>query len=615
MAKKNENSLTYLQMPLPQNRKQYRMAKRSWTGLNYRQTIDTGALSAEHNISTAEAPYLVPSPAREEVVVKFSASSPRPYPFVYGQSRPIALFGFDDFLIVIGKTRQEEQDDGTLKDSLWIAHLHRDEDANIYTVRLSSIGIDEATSSMTDEEYAEYEEPQRSVVQFNHYVQSDDIINGKYTKRLILLPEKKSMYFDYDELINDEENDTDSHFKMYDLEVKIKEYFNNVPEKDKDGKVITPKRFPPPESADKDCYYRNTYSCEETNYGKDVLHYTQYETEDGGTEQGWKVCVPPSFPNLKYATVHLSRLFGVSDDAVFASGFNDYTNWNMDNSSTYNESNAWCSKTQSNTQADGNFTGIISFQGHVVCFKRDFMHEVYNTKNPFRVQDIFAEGAIDQRTIQDVDGRLIFVSEDGVKLYTGSNPRDIGYNLNIPKFTRAVSGTDGRCYYLYCEDADEVGRLFVYDTMTEQWSEQGIDNRILSFAHNTHGMYMLCDDGYIYKMDTEGYNHKWWFETDLITNETVNIKHIKKMQMFADIGEGAWLDVYFLYDNESFDSLTLAEKEKRLVYKSSGSGQKAIRVKPRKTANYGVKLHVEGEGYVRLYELELFMENGGDLYV
>ena len=44
-------------------------------------------------------------------------------------------------------------------------------------------------------------------------------------------------------------------------------------------------------------------------------------------------------------------------------------------------------------------------------------------------------------------------------------------------------------------------------------------------------------------------------------------------------------------------------------------GQKVIRVKPRKTASYGVKIHVGGTGYVRLYEMELFMETGGDLYV
>ena len=357
----------------------------------------------------------------------------------------------------------------------------------------------------------------------------------------------------------------------------------------------------PPDTASHNYYYRNTKT-------SDV--YKWVDDMSDSENSGWKVSVPPAMPNIKYAAVHLSRLFGVDDDRVYASGYNDYTNWNLDTIDEYNESNAWCSPAQSNTKAGGVFTGITNFQGHIVCFKRDFMHEIYNTKNPFRIQDIYAEGAIDHRTIQDVDGRLIFVSEDDVKIYTGSNPRIIGYYLNMPEYVNAVSGTDGRCYYLYCEDADENKRLFVYDTIAENWSEQAIYDTVLSFAHNKHGMYMLCDDGYIYKMDTGNYRHSWSFETDLITNETVNIKHIKKIQMFADIASGANIKAYILYDDEEFD-----EDTSHLVYSSTGYGQKPIRVKPRQTASYGIKLHIEGYGYVKLYELELFMENGGDLYV
>lgn len=570
MAKKNENKLSYLQMPLPEGRKHYKMAKRSWSGLNYRQTIDTGALSMENNISTLEAPYLVPSQRRISVLDAYT--------------RPIGMFGFDDFLIVIYRN-------GT---SIYVDYITYDADEDKYTTYTGTLQASGATS---EDEYP------RCVVQFNKYIESDDIINGEYTKRLLIFPDKKSMFFELDDLLNDKNNNTDDDFALYPMDVTIKEYYNKTAP------------YLPPTTANRDYYYKNTYKCDETLQGTAIYKYCEYETEDengnkdGGTECGWKISVPPTFPNIKYATVHLSRLFGVSDDSVYTSGFNDYTNWNLDSVDTYNESNAWCSKAQSNTKADGNFTGITNFQGHIVCFKRDFMHEIYNTKNPFRIQDIYAEGAIDHRTIQDVDGRLIFVSEDDVKIYTGSNPRIIGYYLNMSEYINAVSGTDGRCYYLYCEDADENKRLFVYDTIAEHWSEQAIHDTVLSFAHNKHGMYMLCADGYIYKMDTGNYRHSWSFETDLITNETVNIKHIKKIQMFADIASGANIKAYILYDDEEFDETT-----SHLVYESTGYGQKPIRVKPRQTASYGIKLHIEGYGYVKLYELELFMETGGDLY-
>ena len=546
MAKKDENKLSYLQMPLPKGKRHYKMTKRSWSGLNYRQTIDTGALSMENNISTLETPYLVPSQRRISILDDYT--------------RPISMFGFDDFLLVIYRS-------GT---SIYVDYIIYDADEDEYTTYTGTLQNGGASSA---DEYP------RCVVQFNKYIESDDIINGEYIKKLLIFPDKKSMDFEI----------TEDGFTISDMSVLVKEF---TPTGDKNT---------PPDTASHNYYYRNTKT-------SDVYKWVD-DTSDSENSD-WKVSVPPAMPDIKYATVHLSRLFGVSDDSVYASGYNDYTNWNLDTIDEYNESNAWCSKAQSNTKAGGNFTGIANFQGHIVCFKRDFMHEIYNTKNPFRIQDIYAEGAIDHRTIQDVDGKLIFVSEDDVKIYTGSNPRIIGYNLNVSDYVNAVSGTDGRCYYLYCEDADGDKRLFVYDTFVEHWSEQTVNDTVLSFAHNKYGMYMLCADGRIYKMDTSDYEHSWCFETDLITNETVSIKHVKKIQMFADIAAGARIRAYILYDDEEFD-----EDSSHLVYESTGHGQKPIRVKPRKTASYGIKLHIEGYGYVRLYELELFMENGGDLYV
>lgn len=316
-------------------------------------------------------------------------------------------------------------------------------------------------------------------------------------------------------------------------------------------------------------------------------------------------------PTLKHATVHLSRVFGVDDDRVYASGFNDYANWNLDTADEYNESNAWCSPAQANVKADSKFTGITTYQNHVVCFKRNFMHEIYNTKNPFRIQDIYAEGTIDNRTIQDVDGRLIFVSDDNVKIYTGSNPKIISYNLNIPKYDTAFSGQDGRNYYLYVKSGTE-GHFFVYDTMIDEWSERDATEygEIKGFANNSQGVYMFTTNN-IYKLNTSDFaGQEWAFETDLMTNQTVDIKHIKKLQMLGDFVD-CDLDVYILYDDEEFN----AETSHKVYSRTALNGKKPIRVKPRMTAHYGFKLRFEGVGYARLYELEIFAQQGGELYV
>ena len=596
MAKK-KSELTYLQSPLPSGTKSYKQTKVSWSGLNLRQELDTGMLSMERNISTLEAPYLTPSQSRN---VYWG-----PY------DKPISIFGFDDFMVVAyEKDNRIWLDYITAEDEVYksialnkVIHVDKYSDLEDYDEE----DIDAQVYYFDDDKevYYKYKDawevcnPVSSVVQFNVYDTPTDPVSGQYIKKLLIFPDKKSMDFEI----------TDDDFEVSDMDVLVKT-FSSWTKKvydEETGEYEKETVETPPDTASHNYYYRNTDT-------EDV--YRWVDDESDSENSGWKVSIPPAMPDIKYATVHLSRLFGVDNDRVYASGYNDYTNWNLDTIDEYNESNAWCSPAQSNTKAGGIFTGITTFQSHVICFKRDFMHEIYNTKNPFRIQDIYAEGAIDNRTIQDVDGRLIFVSEDEVKIYTGSNPRIISYNLDIDKITYAVSGTDSRCYYLYFENRDGVGRLFTYDTFVDQWSEQSISSRILSFAHNKNGMYMLCENGNIYKTDTKSYEHNWSFETDLITRQgssgspTVDIKHIKKIQILADIAEGTHLSVYLLYDGEDFDA-----GASHCVYSSNRSGLTPIRFKPRKTAHYGVKLHVEAYGYARLYELELFFEYGGDLYV
>ena len=587
MAKEKKTELSFGQLPYPKSVKKSPMAKLSWSGLNYRQTTDTGALALEKNISTNEAPYLTPSP-------RLAIFSNR-------YENPIGVFGFDNFLIVI------YYENGIMKVDYIVSSEESDEEA-LYT------GV------IPEPEEGYDTDSQRCVVQFNSYRNVTDategsdgwiseLNNGAYTKKLLIFPDKVSMDF-YVEEDNFEITKLDSEVKIvtFDPWIEIVTEYN---EETEEYEEIEKEHNEPPETANKSCYYQNSKTSQIYSY-----YYEYWNEEEKVYEEGWYLTVPPNFPDLKYATVHQSRLFGVDGGRIYASGFNDYANWNLDTASTYYESNAWCSASQSNTKADGEFTGITSYAGHVVAFKKDYTHELYNTKNPFRIQDIFAEGTIDNRSIQDVDGRLFFVSDDNVKVYTGSNPRIVSFNLNINRFRKAVSGTDGRNYYLFCRDENYVERFFVYDTYAEQWSERDIEGyEIISFAANKNGMYALLNNGYVYRVDTDNYNHEWYFETDFVTSQTINIKHINKLQMLVDIEdkEDTYLKLYLLYDGEIFNEDTTA-----VIYDSrqcNAKGKVPIRILTRQKAFYGMKLRAEGKGFVRIYELELFMSAGGDIHV
>lgn len=487
MAKK-QNELTYMQMPLPQGQNSYKLTKINWSGLNKRQTMDSGVLSAQSNISTSEAPYLTPSQNRQGYK---------------NYTNPISMFGFDDFLLVV------------YRDGAQIKIDYIKTNGTTYTGVLKASGATIA------------DDIPRSIVKFNVYDEPTEPITGTYIKKLLIFPDKMSMDF----VIN-------------------------------------------------------------ANFTPAAM---------------------VGVPSIKYATVYLSRLFGVDDDRVYASGFNDYANWNLDTIDDAGPNNAWASPVQGNTKANGKFTGITTFANHVVCFKNDFMHELYNNKNPFRIQDIYAEGTIDNRSIQDVDGTLVFVDSDNVKVYTGGNPRSIAYNLNIGEFGKAVSGTDGRKYYLYCSTDKSIHSLFVYDTLTDQWAEESIDFEVLSFANNKNGMYMLGTNG-IFKMDTTNWQHDWYLETDLFLGKSIDIKHIKKLQLLADVDAGSTLKIHILYDDESFNSVT-SQQVYSFTNATGITKMVPIRIVPRMTASYGFKLRISGYGYVKLYQLELFVANGGELYV
>lgn len=517
MAKKKEQELGYLQLPLPEATDIKRLKRISWAGLNKRQTIDTGALSMEKNISTNELPYIVPSMRRMPKSGDNRCGNPSK------DVVPLYMFGYGQVLIVI---YWESDTKGASNGDIKIDYIADIADNQI--LKTATLKTDITKTKLKDE-------PQRSLVKFNVYDNINDPIAGDFVEKILIFPDKYSMNASADVVLTD---------------------------------------------------------------GLDLA----YMEPDGQT--------PIAIPNISYATIHLSRVFGVGQGKIYASHFNDYTDWTLDTADEYNESNAWVSETQANSKAEGNFTGITAFNNHVICFKQDFMHEIYNNKNPFRVQDIFAEGCIDNRSIADVDGNLFFVSKDGVKLYTGANPKVVGYDIGIDVFDKAVAGTDNRRYYLYCESRGKK-HLFVYDTFVGQWSEEFIDKEVVCFSNNQNGIFALLDDGFIYRIDTNRYDHQWAFETDFISSQTIDIKHLKRVQLFADIKSGSWVKVYLLKNGEQF-----TEGISQLLYNSGGkSGIMPIRMLVRQSAAYGFKLRFEGYGYVKLYEMELDVAEGGYLYV
>jgi len=318
------------------------------------------------------------------------------------------------------------------------------------------------------------------------------------------------------------------------------------------------------------------------------------------TASGAGVTYP--IPNIIYPVIHGSRLFGVDEVRIFASGFNDYTFWDLDTTDSISApGNAWVSTSQANHKARGVFTGITSYGGHVVCFKKNFMQQVYNTKNPFRVVDVDAEGAIDNRGIIELQGSLFYVSEHNIKYYTGGIPHNIADALAIGNYTDGILGAYQDTVYCYND-----GVLYTFNVNNRQWSitaymPPDIDSPVINFATNQNGIYALHKDGYIRQYNTADFNHEWYFETDLSINNTLETQSIEKMDMYVELFENSMVDVYLLKDNEIFGMDSLH------VLSSAGCplGKRVLRSLVRNSAYYGQRIYVKGYGKVTIRALEV----------
>lgn len=673
MASKKDE-FKYLSMPVLSGQQTAKITKTDWGGLNRRSTVDSGELSAESNISTAEFPRLTPAERLKEFGVTDK---------YYDGKEIISLHGFDDFLMTVYLERAGDTFDSPYELKIDYITLSRNQN-NANTIHTGILKAGLKTQDQLDTE----RETRRSIVQFNMFTDSTDVLNGHYKKKILIFPDRVSMGYqiintainpndiedpDYDAIYCLEKsgnkyyykwNGNSGAFKQYtgtniSPTFEFKELYTDFKTFYSDGYVISNDEFsetqtyyrriktgapyeyvekvltaPEKDEDDKEIIGPNTYvkgkyyvstsdfspaTCGETISTTDGTYLNTYNSCMYAYDDtdGWVKTVAPNCPKIKLAAVYRSRLFGVDDKRVYASAFNDYSDFVLDSIDDENERNAWCSAAQSNTKADGAFTGITVYNDRVVLFKKDFLQEAYGLNNPFRIVDMGTVGTIDNRTVQEVGGLLYFVSEDDVKVYNGAVVKSVGYKLNIDRFKSAVSGSDGRFYYLWCYLSDGGEQLFVYDTLCGRWSQRFCDYEVLSFAKTSEGMFMLTSNGdtqRIYRIDSGVYtNVEWSFDTDIMTSSSADIKHLTKLQVLADLEEGSEINVYAVYDNDAFD-----ENTSQLLYsRANVTGRKItvpIRVKPRLSVHCGCMLHFCGKGYVKLYSMEIFTSEGGGLY-
>lgn len=328
-------------------------------------------------------------------------------------------------------------------------------------------------------------------------------------------------------------------------------------------------------------------------------------------------------PEFQHITVWNSRLFGMKDSVVVCSSAGTPFDWTLDSPEAdggnglitggYDESHSWYSTTQANTKASGKVTAITSYDGHPVIFKDDFMHQVYGTKNPFRIQDIVSVGCVSARSICELDSVLYFASGDGIYRYSGGYPSKISDALNTSNFDENVvcGGYDG-VLYVYNRDLDET-RIYTYCPANGMWSSiknpHGSD-AILLFALNDDGLYSVGEDGKIFaypKSTENGGESEWSFKTSPILHGSADDKRIHSVSLVAD---GDDINLKITHDSTQKGDLgNYVEIKEDSLY-----GIDKLRALIRKTDSLFHRIKASGKGVIRIRRIDVTYSRSGKRY-
>ena len=316
------------------------------------------------------------------------------------------------------------------------------------------------------------------------------------------------------------------------------------------------------------------------------------------TETG-ELTIKRTVPDLKYMCENENRLWGCTDNTIYASKLGDIFNWNVyDGLDT--DSYAV------DTGSAGVFTGCTSYLGYPTFFKEDHIYKVYGSvPSNFQVMGSATMGlaAGCSRSLAVAGEALFYLGRSGIMAYTGGIPQPMSAAFGMKRFQNAVGGSDGLKYYVSMQDEADCWGLYVYDTQKGLWHKED-EIHITHFARWAGNLYMLSNEGELLitgnvqdppEDATTEETIPWFAEFSDFTEEDPNKKGIGKLQIRLELEEGASVQVYMMFDSDGQwhkVNGALGEGTKRSYY---------LPIVPRRADHYRLKLM--GTGGCRIYSL------------
>lgn len=292
------------------------------------------------------------------------------------------------------------------------------------------------------------------------------------------------------------------------------------------------------------------------------------------------VTLSRTVPSIKFTFECNNRLWGIYNNAIYASALGDPFNFNkfegLPTDSYYKK-----------VFSSGEFTGASSYGNTPVFFKETMIYRMFgDTPDEFSLEIKEAPGVSYScdMTIAKVNGALMYASFDGIYSYNGSYPVKVSQALGNFRTGRGCAGSDGCSkYYISISDfkgiyssitdllkALDARRTYVYNTETKTWhrfDDTTVINRIecgnYGSSQDKPNVFALDDNGKIFTISDEiaGSSNVSYYtdEREIVVSEGITgifrpdeKSILQNASFFATLASNAKLTVSVSYDNSEF---------------------------------------------------------------
>lgn len=318
-------------------------------------------------------------------------------------------------------------------------------------------------------------------------------------------------------------------------------------------------------------------------------------------------------PVGNYITADPSRVFISKEDVLYFCGFQDPEDW----SSAENSGSV-----QYYTFAGGDITALYGYRDIKYLFKKDSMAGLYGVSYfDYKIVEISNSiGCVSNRTVQEVNGRLLFLGQNDVYQFTEGNPVAIGgkirsylNRINQSQIDKCNAYSDEHRYYLnlVIDGATEPNIRLVFDTRYNIWRVCALGESFRAGVQFNNVLYVGNAAGQTYKVNTGTTDDGAaipWSVTSKAFDEGIGEteKEYKELHVQGNFPDTSTLSL-------SVSMADRGESFTTIAYNPLGTGVASLNknlIIPLDTVplTYWMRYRVAGTGPVSIYDLQRYFK-------